>query len=104
MSKKNIRYEGTVYSINEKEAKVTLQNIRAFGTEGREKSDDNESTTFVPPQDAAHPYLLFRECDIKDLHVHEAVHTAKTPSDPLFSSQLLLLMKILLRIKKFQWL
>jgi len=104
MSKKNIRYEGTVYSINEKEAKVTLQNIRAFGTEGREKSDDNESTTFVPPQDAAHPYLLFRECDIKDLHVHEAVHTAKTPSDPSILITTAPIDEILLRIKKFQWL
>lgn len=67
ISKKNIRYEGTLYSINETDATVALQNVRAFGTEGRE----SENETFVPAQDTAHAYLLFRGCDIKDLHVHE---------------------------------
>eukprot|EP00559_Dactyliosolen_fragilissimus_P003326 CAMPEP_0184855898 /NCGR_PEP_ID=MMETSP0580-20130426/1073_1 /TAXON_ID=1118495 /ORGANISM="Dactyliosolen fragilissimus" /LENGTH=409 /DNA_ID=CAMNT_0027350593 /DNA_START=35 /DNA_END=1264 /DNA_ORIENTATION=+ len=70
ISKKNIRYEGTLYSINEKDATVALQNVRAFGTEGREKTEGG--LTYVPPQDNVHPYLLFRGCDIKDLHVHES--------------------------------
>jgi len=69
ISKKNIRYEGTLYSINESDATVALQNVKSYGTEGREKTE--EGCTFVPPQDAVHPYLLFRGCDIKDLHVHE---------------------------------
>ena len=69
ISKKNIRYEGTLYSINEADATVALQNVKSYGTEGREKAE--EGCTFVPPQDAVHPYLLFRGCDIKDLHVHE---------------------------------
>jgi protein LSM14 len=69
VSKKNIRYEGTLYSINESDATVALQNVKSYGTEGREKTD--EGCTFVPPQDDVHPYLLFRGQDIKDLHVHE---------------------------------
>lgn len=68
ISKKNIRYEGTLYSINETDATVALKDVRAFGTEGRE----SENETFVPAQDAVHAYLLFRGCDIKDLHVHES--------------------------------
>lgn len=80
VSKKNIRYEGTLYSINETDATVALKNVRSFGTEGREKSDAN--TTFVPPQDAVHPYLLFRGCDIKDLHVHETKDAAEAASKP----------------------
>ena len=87
ISKKNIRYEGTLYSINEQDATVALQNVRAFGTEGREKTDS--SCTFVAPQDAVHPYLLFRGCDIKDLHVHESMPaTASTtpPTDPAILS------------------
>lgn len=41
--------------------------MRTYGTEGREGE-----AQFVPPQEGVvHPYLLFRGCDIKDLHVHE---------------------------------
>lgn len=72
ISKKNIRYEGTLYSISETDATVALQNVRSYGTEGREKSDPSSNGNFVPPQDTIHPYLLFRGCDIKDLHVHES--------------------------------
>jgi protein LSM14 len=70
ISKKNIRYEGMLYSINEQNATVALQNVRSFGTEGREKIEPG--LAFVAPApDAVHPYLLFRGQDIKDLHVHE---------------------------------
>ena len=68
-----------MYSINEANATVALQNVRSFGTEGREKTDP--STTFVAPQDAVHPYLLFRGCDIKDLHVHEAAKEQKAEGE-----------------------
>ena len=86
ISKKNIRYEGTLYSINESDATVALQNVRAYGTEGRET--ESESETFVAPQDQVHPYLLFRGCDIKDLHVHESSTVADKapPSDPAIVS------------------
>lgn len=86
ISKKNIRYEGTLYSINESDATVALQNVRAYGTEGRESSADGEA--FVAPQDQVHPYLLFRGCDIKDLHVHESSSSTENapPSDPAIVS------------------
>ncbi|KAG7340560.1 Scd6-like Sm domain containing protein [Nitzschia inconspicua] len=89
ISKKNIRYEGTLYSINEANATVALQNVTSFGTEGREKLDPE--TAFVAPQEGIHAYLLFRGCDIKDLHVHEpakppepapAAATASQPNEP----------------------
>eukprot|EP00816_Leptocylindrus_hargravesii_P001531 CAMPEP_0196801888 /NCGR_PEP_ID=MMETSP1362-20130617/1658_1 /TAXON_ID=163516 /ORGANISM="Leptocylindrus danicus, Strain CCMP1856" /LENGTH=365 /DNA_ID=CAMNT_0042173061 /DNA_START=129 /DNA_END=1230 /DNA_ORIENTATION=+ len=89
ISKKDIRYEGTLYSINETDATVALQNVRSFGTEGREKRD-GAAGTFIPPQATVHPYLLFRGMDIKDLHVHEkASDVAKkedVPSDPAILS------------------
>eukprot|EP00531_Pseudo-nitzschia_arenysensis_P012837 CAMPEP_0116133818 /NCGR_PEP_ID=MMETSP0329-20121206/10313_1 /TAXON_ID=697910 /ORGANISM="Pseudo-nitzschia arenysensis, Strain B593" /LENGTH=385 /DNA_ID=CAMNT_0003628483 /DNA_START=90 /DNA_END=1248 /DNA_ORIENTATION=+ len=69
ISKKNIRYEGILYSINETNSTLALQNVTSYGTEGREKADP--STAFVAPQEGIHAYLLFRGCDIKDLHVHE---------------------------------
>jgi len=86
ISKKNIRYEGTLYSINEADATVALADVRSYGTEGREKLDPNAA--YVPVQDAVHPYLLFRGCDIKDLHVHEKkeAQPVGTPSDPAIVS------------------
>lgn len=84
ISKKNIRYEGTLYSINESDATVALQNVRSYGTEGRETE-----ASFVPPQDVVHPYLLFRGCDIKDLHVHESSDSKSAedlPADPAILS------------------
>jgi len=80
ISKKNIRYEGTLYSINESDATVALQDVRSFGTEGRDKMDPTGGTTFVPPQDTVHPYLVFRGCDIKDLHVHENLEESTLPA------------------------
>eukprot|EP00567_Pseudictyota_dubia_P015307 CAMPEP_0197442860 /NCGR_PEP_ID=MMETSP1175-20131217/8774_1 /TAXON_ID=1003142 /ORGANISM="Triceratium dubium, Strain CCMP147" /LENGTH=107 /DNA_ID=CAMNT_0042973413 /DNA_START=45 /DNA_END=364 /DNA_ORIENTATION=- len=91
ISKKNIRYEGTLYSINEADATVALENVRSYGTEGREKLvpprkpspdpetgevdeskvEPGEGGVFVAAGEGVHPYLLFRGCDIKDLHVHE---------------------------------
>lgn len=84
ISKKNIRYEGTLYSINEADATVALQNVRVFGTEGRETEDG----IAVPASDQVHPYLLFRGQDIKDLHVHENAAAAPpaVPEPPVASS------------------
>lgn len=76
ISKKNIRYEGILYSINETNSTLALQNVTSFGTEGREKADP--STAFVAPQEGIHAYLLFRGCDIKDLHVHEQQQEASS--------------------------
>lgn len=90
ISKKNIRYEGTLYSINESDATVALQNVCAYGTEGRESQVQGD--TYVSPQDQIHPYLLFRGCDIKDLHVHDKISEtlyatdATTDSAPLKES------------------
>lgn len=84
ISKKNIRYEGILYSINETNSTLALQNVTSFGTEGREKADP--STAFVAPQEGIHAYLLFRGCDIKDLHVHEqeqeAAPSQAAPTEP----------------------
>lgn len=80
ISKKNIRYEGTLYSINEADATVALQNVKSYGTEGREQTDP--SGTFVPAQDTVHPYLVFRGSDIKDLHVHERIPDPPPPPVP----------------------
>jgi len=85
ISKKNIRYEGILYSINESNSTLALQNVTSFGTEGREKADP--STAFVAPQEGIHAYLLFRGCDIKDLHVHEQQQDAAPSQGPTTESE-----------------
>ncbi len=81
ISKKNIRYEGVLYSINESDATVALKDVKSYGTEGRELLDTTGQTNFVPPQDTVHTYLLFRGQDIKDLHVHENQATPTAAAD-----------------------
>jgi protein LSM14 len=82
ISKNNIRYEGTLYSINEADAQVALQNVKSYGTEGRELLDTTGASTYVPPNDVVHAYLLFRGQDIKDLHVHEKTTTTSDAVPP----------------------
>mmetsp|Transcript_2459 Transcript_2459/g.3599 ORF Transcript_2459/g.3599 Transcript_2459/m.3599 type:complete len:287 (+) Transcript_2459:199-1059(+) len=65
ISKKDIRYEGVLYMIDASNASVTLQNVKSWGTEKRVE------TNFIPPTDELFSCIVFRGCDIKDLHVHE---------------------------------
>lgn len=87
ISKKNIRYEGTLYSINEGDATVALQDVKSYGTEGRELLDTTGASTFVPPNDVVHAYLVFRGQDIKDLHVHEKAKTEETVTSPAAATE-----------------
>ena len=70
ISKSEIRYEGTLYTIDTAQSTVALQNVRSFGTENRK--DDG----FIAPSAEVFDYIIFRGQDIKDLHVCE------TPTEP----------------------
>ncbi|CAG9331834.1 unnamed protein product [Blepharisma stoltei] len=67
ISKSDIRYEGTLHSIDPNEHTVSLSNVRSFGTEGR-RIDGKQ----IPPSADLYEFIIFRGSDIKDLSVIQA--------------------------------
>ena len=65
ISNAEIRYEGTLYTINTEESTIALQNVKSFGTEGRKKPE-------VPKSNEMSKFIIFRGKDIKDLTVLNA--------------------------------
>ena len=77
ISKSDIRYEGTLYTIDPTEHTVSLSNVRSFGTEGR-RQDGHE----VPPSGDIYEYIIFRGTDIKDLRVVSNSQTEEPAKKP----------------------
>lgn len=83
ISRSDIRYVGTLHSINSEDSTVSLENVRSFGTEGRKGSPDEE----VAPSVELYEYIVFRGTDVKDLRVEEAPAVKENkppvmPNDP----------------------
>jgi len=74
ISKSEIRYEGTLYTIDTTNSTVALQNVRSFGTENRKEEGA------IPPSNEVFDYIIFRGTDIKDLHVCETPSSEATPT------------------------
>ncbi|BFZ19292.1 hypothetical protein BsWGS_22330 [Bradybaena similaris] len=77
ISKAEIRYEGTLYTIDPKEATVALAKVRSFGTE------DRPTDRPLPARSEIFEFIIFRGHDIKDLHVCEPPPPQPTEGVPL---------------------
>jgi len=80
ISKSDIRYVGTLHSINQQDSTVSLEQVRSYGTEGRKKNKSEE----ISGTDQVYEYIVFRGSDIKDLQVCEAPQRpqVQVPKDP----------------------
>eukprot|EP00124_Ichthyophonus_hoferi_P003878 Ihof_evm2s372 gene=Ihof_evmTU2s372 len=67
IAKNDIRYEGTLFTIDSAAATVTLTQVQAFGTEDRAGGENK-----VPASDEICASQVFKAADIKDLIVLEA--------------------------------
>ncbi|XRB00231.1 protein LSM14 [Pycnococcus provasolii] len=73
ISQTEVRYEGTIHSIDAENGQIALENVMAFGTEGRVAAVD------VPPTEKVTQSIFFPAEDIKDLQVLEEPDTAPQP-------------------------
>ena len=76
ISKSDIRYEGTLSSIDTSQHTVSLSAVRSFGTEGR-RGDGRE----IPASNDIYEVIIFRGADIKDLTVIQS--TSSAPPEPV---------------------
>ncbi|CAO3632041.1 unnamed protein product [Cunninghamella echinulata] len=76
ISLSDIRYVGTLHSINTNNSTVSLENVQSFGTEGRRGNPDDE----VAASDTVFDFVVFRGSDIKDLQVFEAPSKPAPPA------------------------
>lgn len=89
ISNKNIRYEGTLTSVDPNHQLVRLANglksyffyfllsnplVQSHGTEGR------DSFPFIPPSSDIYEYIIFRGSDIKELQMPAQPPQPKRPS------------------------
>ncbi|ORZ18622.1 Scd6-like Sm domain-domain-containing protein [Absidia repens] len=78
ISLSDIRYVGTLHSINTNDSTVSLENVRSFGTEGRRGNSVDE----VAASETVFDFVVFRGSDIKDLQVFEAPVKPAAPPPP----------------------
>lgn len=77
ISSLNVRYEGTLFTIDPNESTVALQNVRCLGTEGRVTGSKS-----IPPSDATYEFIIFRGENIRSINLAEEKRKTNELNDP----------------------
>jgi len=64
ISRSDVRYEGTLYTIDPQESTIALQNVRNMGTENR-----RPGTELVEGSSTVYEYIIFRGDNIKNIKI-----------------------------------
>eukprot|EP00397_Hematodinium_sp_SG-2012_P004190 GEMP01004201.1.p1 GENE.GEMP01004201.1~~GEMP01004201.1.p1 ORF type:complete len:831 (+),score=189.43 GEMP01004201.1:329-2821(+) len=67
----NIRYEGTLYTLNHKDSTIAVKDVRSYGTESRKVSRQVDQSNEI------YDLIVFRGDELKDLTVLEEVPVEK---------------------------
>lgn len=62
ISRSDVRYEGTLYTIDPQESTIALQNVRNMGTENRRAGDER-----VEASPTVYEYIIFRGDNIQNI-------------------------------------
>lgn len=73
ISHQDLRYDGTLFSINTEESSIVLKDVQCLGTEDRILDPSMK----IPSNPAIIPFVTFPGEEIKDLYVHEEAAAAK---------------------------
>jgi protein LSM14 len=66
ISSLDVRYEGTLFTIDPNESTVALQNVRCLGTENRQSG-----SKAIPPSETVYEFIIFRGENIKSINIAE---------------------------------
>lgn len=67
ISSLDVRYEGTLFTIDPNESTVALQEVKCLGTEDRQSGDKS-----IPKSDTVYEFIIFRGENIKSICLSEA--------------------------------
>ncbi|CEH14846.1 Uncharacterized mRNA-associated protein RAP55 [Ceraceosorus bombacis] len=80
-SKSEVRYQGRLASLSSEEATISLEQVKACGTEGRLAAQGRPQDE-MPASDGTYEFIVFRAADVKDLRIDDPNPIKAQPDAP----------------------